>query len=137
MEILWSYEKYVFQNLSLLQVFRALAHPHFLPDRFLRARSESTPHSCCSGGMQLRFGSRIWAQRLNQIQQRCLIPVRQSRQNRINKNMRNLRSTQGKGLTTDSTMRKLKGKIPQEGFEDKAPATVCKVYSSADPTSPF
>lgn len=32
--------------------------------------------------MGMRFGSRIWAQRLNQIQQRCLIPVRQPRQNR-------------------------------------------------------
>lgn len=68
-----SYEKYVFQNLILLQIFGAPTGPHFLPDRFLRGRSESTPCPCCSGGMGLRFGSRIWAQRLNQIQKRCLI----------------------------------------------------------------
>lgn len=69
-----SYEKYVFQNLILLQVLRALTCPHFLPGRCLRGGSESTPCPCCSGGMGLRFRSRIWAQRLNQIQQRCLIP---------------------------------------------------------------
>lgn len=69
-----SYEKYVFQNLILLQVLRALMCPHFLPGRCLRGRSESTPCPCCSGGMGLTFRSRIWAQRLNQVQQRCLIP---------------------------------------------------------------
>lgn len=73
-----SNEKYIFQNLILLQLFRGSVHPHLLPGRFWKTESESTmiPGPSFSGGTALRFGSRVWAQRLNQIQQRCLIPVR-------------------------------------------------------------
>lgn len=71
-----SNEKNIFQNLILLQVFRGPACPHLFPGWFLRTelKSSAIPGPSFSGGMQLRFGSRIWAQRLNQIQQRCLVP---------------------------------------------------------------
>ena len=107
-----SYEKYVFQNLILLQIFGAPTGPHFLPDRFLRGRSESTPCPCCSGGMGLRFGSRIWAQRLNQIQKRCLIPVRQPEKTGSERALEHwdtkpLIGTQAKNLTTELNTGKL------------------------------
>lgn len=77
----WAYalvsnEKYIFQNLTLLQVFRGPVHSHLPPSGFWGAEAGGTvtPEPSFSGGAQLRLRSRFWAQRLNQVQKRGLIP---------------------------------------------------------------
>lgn len=74
-----------------------------------------------SGGMGLRFGSRLWTQRLNQIQQRCLIPATHTTQ-----------------TENDQTSGTLEPKKPTEmgalgRVSSRRPLLpACKLFSSAD-----